>query len=49
MVNTKLALRSEISGFADRSCKREIRPERRIRGKMVVLLLGQNELEGEIQ
>ena len=45
----KLMLRSETSGFADRSCKREIHQERRIRGKMVVELLEQNELEGEIQ
>lgn len=45
----KLELRSETSGFAGKSCKREIRPERRIRGKMVVVLIGQNEPEGKIQ
>ena len=45
----KLALRSKTFGFAGRSCKREIRQERRIRGKMVVLLAGQNEPEGGTQ
>lgn len=45
----KLMLRLETSGFADRSCKREIHQERRTRGKMVVGLLGHNEPEAEIQ
>lgn len=45
----KLSFPSKTSGFAGRSCKTEIRQERRTRGKTVVVWVEQNEPEEGIQ
>ena len=45
----KLVFRSKTSDSAGRSCKKEIRQERRIQGRTVVVLAEQNEVEGGIQ